>query len=110
MYYFFIVGLLVLFTASDSAQAQSVKSDSTAYTQQKRVKNQPIFKVESPDYKTSPYTGMTRKHWKDAALYLLKGAFSYIGKLDDEMQFPKQPGKSYPRYPGQVPTEKLEGL
>ena len=53
---------------------------------------------------------MTRKHWKDAALYLLKGAFSYVNRLDDPMQFPKQPGKSYPRTPGQVPTEKLEGL
>ena len=53
---------------------------------------------------------MTRKHWQDAAQYLLSGAFSYIHKLDDPMQFPKQPGKSYPRNEGQVPTEKLEGL
>ena len=81
-----------------------------SYTQQKRVPNQPIFKINNPDYKVSPYTGMTRKHWKDAALYLLNGAFSYVNKLDDPMQFPKQPGKSYPRNPGQVPTEKLEGL
>jgi len=26
------------------------------------------------------------------------------------MQFPKQSAKGYPRNPGQVPTEKLEGL
>ena len=73
-------------------------------------KSQQTFQVDKPDYKLSPYTGMTRKHWKDAALYLLKGAFSYIKTLDDPMQFPKQEGKSYPRTPDQVPTEKLEGL
>ena len=64
-----------------------------------------VFQVEKPDYKLSPYTGMTRQHWKDAALYLLKGAFSYIHTLDDPMKFPKQEGKSYPRTPEQVPTE-----
>ncbi|WP_324673866.1 DUF2264 domain-containing protein [Hymenobacter sp. GOD-10R] len=70
----------------------------------------PPFKLDQPDKQLSPYTGMTRKHWQDAAQYLLSGAFSYIHKLDDPMQFPKQPGKSYPRNEGQVPTEKLEGL
>jgi hypothetical protein len=79
-------------------------------TQQKRVPNQPLFKIINPDYKLSPYTGMTRRHWKDAALYLLNGAFSYIDNIDDPMQFPKEPGKSYPRTAAQVPTEKLEGL
>ena len=79
-------------------------------SKQKRESNHAIFQVKNPDYKVSPYTGMTRKHWKDAALYLLDGAFSYINKLDDPMTFPKQPGKSYPGNPGQIPTEKLEGL
>ncbi|MDN3668481.1 DUF2264 domain-containing protein [Echinicola jeungdonensis] len=69
-----------------------------------------IFKVAGPDYELSPHTGMTKKHWKDAALYLLEGAFSYINNLDDPMKFPKQPGKSYPHDEGRVPTEKLEGL
>ena len=70
----------------------------------------PPFKVEQPDKALSPYTGMTRRHWQNAAQYLLTGAFSYIRTLDDPMQFPRQPGKSYPRNAGQVPTEKLEGL
>jgi hypothetical protein len=70
----------------------------------------PLFEVKQPDKKRSPFTGMTRKHWQDAAQYLLTGAFSYIHTLDDPMQFPKLPGKSYPRNAGQVPTEKLEGL
>lgn len=69
-----------------------------------------VFAVSAPDYKTSPFTGMARQHWKEAALYLLEGAFSYIHTLNDPMKFPKQPGKSYPRNEGQVPTEKLEGL
>lgn len=69
-----------------------------------------IFRVKNPDYKRSPYTGMTREHWKEAAKYMLQGAFSYVHTLDDPMVFPKQPGKSYPRDPKQIPTEKLEGL
>jgi len=69
-----------------------------------------LFTVEQPDKVVSPYTGMTRKHWKDAALYLLKGAFSYVHTIDDPMYFPKQPGKSYPRTDSQIPTAKLEGL
>lgn len=66
--------------------------------------------MKQPDKKLSPYTGLTRRHWQDAAQYLLSGAFSYGHTLDDPMQFPQQPGKSYPRTASQVPTEKLEGL
>lgn len=69
-----------------------------------------IFQIINPDYAVSPYTGMTRQHWIDAASYLLEGAFGYIHTLDDPMKFPKQPGISYPRSEEQVPTEKLEGL
>lgn len=69
-----------------------------------------IFKLNKPNYQLSPKTGMTKQHWKDAAQYLLQGAFSYIHTLDDPMKFPKQAGKSYPRSESQVPTEKLEGL
>lgn len=69
-----------------------------------------VFKLQNPDFKTSPYTGMTREHWKDAATYMLEGAFGYIHSLDDAMKFPKQHEITYPRNAGQVPTEKLEGL
>lgn len=68
------------------------------------------FEIVNPDYQLSPYTGMTKQHWKDAALYLLEGAFGYVNSLDDPMKFPKQPGKSYPHDERRVPTEKLEGL
>lgn len=69
-----------------------------------------VFEIKNPNYAVSPYTGMTKQHWRDAALYLLDGAFSYIHTLDDPMKFPKQEGKSYPKEESQVPTEKLEGL
>lgn len=69
-----------------------------------------IFTPITPDFVKSPYTGLTREHWKDAALYLLEGAFNYIDKLEDPMLFPKQPGKSYPQDGVSNPTEKLEGL
>jgi len=72
--------------------------------------NASVFEIKNPDFKLSPETGMTKQHWKDAALYLLQGAFGYIHSLDDPMKFPKQEGKSYPQDEGKVPTEKLEGL
>ena len=78
-------------------------------TQHKEVP-EGVFQVENPDYSVSPYTGVTREHWKDAAFYLLEGAFSYIEELDDPMWFPKQPGKSYPQDGSYNVTENLEGL
>lgn len=69
-----------------------------------------VFEVKNPNYTLSPYTGMTKQHWREAGMYLLEGAFSYIRSLDDPMKFPKQPGKSYPLDEKKVPTEKLEGL
>ncbi|MFH7000941.1 DUF2264 domain-containing protein [Flavobacterium bizetiae] len=69
-----------------------------------------VFEVKNPNYDISPYTGMTKQHWKDSGLYLLKGAFSYVSNLDDPMKFPKQKGKSYPINENQILNEKLEGL
>ncbi len=68
------------------------------------------FTIPTPDYKLSPYTGMTRQGWIDAATYLLDGAFTYIRDIDDPMYFPKQFEKTYPRNDGQIPTAKLEGF
>lgn len=104
-----VLGVILLGTCS-MAQSQPAGDTWEKSLQQKRVPNQPVFKITHPDYTISPHTGMTREHWKQMALYLLKGAFSYIGNINDPMQFPKEPGKSYPRQASQVPTEKLEGL
>jgi len=72
--------------------------------------NTQVFKIVEPDFKLSPHTGMNRKHWKDAAIYLLEGAFSYVKTFDDPMKFPKQPGKSYPLDAKPNRTELLEGF
>lgn len=72
--------------------------------------NDSVFHLVQPDYRLSPLTGMTRRHWMDAATYLLEGAFSYIHSLDDPMHFPKQTGKSYPKDGKPNKTENLEGL
>ncbi|ANW96023.1 hypothetical protein AXE80_06890 [Wenyingzhuangia fucanilytica] len=76
----------------------------------KMVGGQPIFQISEPDYIKSPKTGMTRKHWKDAALYMLEGAFSYIHSNNDPLKFPKIGNVAYPRWESQVPVEQLEGL
>ncbi|MFP5040157.1 DUF2264 domain-containing protein [Parasediminibacterium sp. JCM 36343] len=102
--------LIALLLLCNFCQAQTIGTDDIAALKKITPDGQQIFNVNKPDYTTSPYTGMGRQHWKDAALYLLDGAFSYIKKTDDPMKFPKQEGKSYPRDAGMVPTEKLEGL
>lgn len=69
-----------------------------------------IFLVDNPDYVKSPYSGMTRQHWMDAAKYLLKGAFSYIHCIDDPMYFPKQLDKTYPHGEKDTKVAQIEGL
>jgi hypothetical protein len=96
--------ILYLLILSGILQAKNTEKPVTGLTSNR------VFELNKPDYRQSPFTGMTRQHWKDASLYILQGAFSYIRTLDDPMKFPKQPGKSYPRNAGQNPTEKLEGL
>ena len=69
-----------------------------------------VFELKNPDFKRSPYTGLTRQHWLDAASYLLEGAFSEVQDLNSPMLFAKQPGRSYPRDGIHSETERLEGL
>lgn len=103
-----IFSWVIFSLAGNALHAQQKNVHTPEYSQQ--VNGKTVFKIDQPDYKLSPLTGVTRKHWKDAAKYLLEGAFSYIHSIDDPMQFPKLPGKSYPRTAAQIPTEKLEGL
>ncbi len=103
---FFFNAFIVLILVAGGWQ----KSFAFGHLKDKKDDNPNIFHLVDPDFKLSPYTGMTRQHWVDAAHYLLEGAFSYVHQLDDPMKFPKQPGKTYPHNEGQVPTEKLEGL
>ncbi|GAB3873527.1 DUF2264 domain-containing protein [Hymenobacter segetis] len=103
-----LFGILAVLAATPAHAQPAPPAFTTAVTPP--ATRLPLFQVKQPDKRLSPFTGMTRRHWQDAARYLLSGAFSYIHQLDDPMQFPKQPGKSYPRTAAQVPTEKLEGL
>ena len=68
------------------------------------------FVIPTPNYKTSPYTGLDRQGWIDAARWMLDGAFTYIRTIDDPMYFPKQFDKTYPNHDSQVATAKLEGF
>ena len=43
------------------------------------------FTIPTPNHKVSPYTGLDRKGWIDAAQWLLDGAFTYIRTMDDPM-------------------------
>lgn len=55
------------------------------------------FKPANPDYKLSPFTGMTRDHWIEADKYLLEGAFRHIKSLDDPMYFQRMGDVCYPK-------------
>ena len=101
----FLVG--VLFT-SLSLGGSAVLSAQGVATPTHRIEQ--TFTIPTPNYKQSPYTGMDRQGWIDAAQYLLDGAFTYIRDIDDPMYFPKQFDKTYPRDNGGVPTAKLEGF
>jgi hypothetical protein len=55
------------------------------------------FEVREPDWKRSPFTGMTRKHYIECAKYLLERAFTHVDSIDTPLSFPIVPGKTYPQ-------------
>ncbi|MCQ2770715.1 MAG: DUF2264 domain-containing protein [Clostridia bacterium] len=72
------------------------------------------FCVQEPNYTLSPFTGMTRKHWFDAAIYLLDGIFKHIYSVEDPLLVPRKEFEvSYPHDLNdayEVSAEKLEGF
>lgn len=48
-----------------------------------------IFKPTALDFELSPYTGLTRESWIDAAKYLLEGVFSNIPSYDAPVVLPR---------------------
>lgn len=72
------------------------------------------FEPENLDFEKSPYTGLTRKHWIDAAKYMLDGIFQHIETMDDPVIVPRYETKiTYPNdhTPAwKVQAEKYEGL
>lgn len=55
------------------------------------------FEVKNPDWKLSPFTGMTKKHYIECAKYLLERAFKHVRSIETPISFPKIPGKTYPQ-------------
>ena len=56
------------------------------------------YTVRTPDFKTSPLTGMTRQHYLDCARYILERAFKHVKSFEQPIIFPTIPGsKSYPQ-------------
>ena len=56
----------------------------------------------NPDFELSPFTGMTREHYRELAKYLLDRAFTHVPDLDTPMILPIVEGKTYPQ-PGDPP-------
>ncbi len=59
--------------------------------------NRPPYCVVAPEHTKSPFTGMGRRHWIDAARYLTDGVFRHIQDIDDPIALPKQNETSYPQ-------------
>lgn len=49
-----------------------------------------IFKPRTVDYELSPYTGLTRESWVEAAEYLLTGVFRNVATIDDPIVMPRR--------------------
>jgi hypothetical protein len=58
-------------------------------TKDNSMNDKTVFTVEEPDYELSPYTGVTRKHWIDAGIYLLRGLFENLKSIDDAPVVPR---------------------
>ncbi|MBQ0126344.1 MAG: DUF2264 domain-containing protein, partial [Clostridiales bacterium] len=71
------------------------------------------FRIQNPDYDKSPYTGMTRAHWIEAAVYLLDGIFRHLSSVEDPLLVPRKEFEvSYPHDPNdayEAQAERLEG-
>ncbi|MDF7823696.1 DUF2264 domain-containing protein [Pontiellaceae bacterium B12227] len=71
------------------------------------------YHISEPDFETSPFTGMTRAHWVDSALFLMDGVFRHITGLDEPIVIPKQSEVSYPQPddpPHRFMAAEFEGL
>ncbi len=72
------------------------------------------FEPKHLDYKISPYTGLTRESWIEAAEYLLGGIFGNIKSIEDPVVMPRYetevtyPAKDAPEW--RFKAEIFEGL
>lgn len=71
-----------------------------------------IFKTQL-DYELSPFTGLTRQHWLEAATYLMEGVFNNIDSFDAPVVMPRKETKiTYPHGDNirEKKAEYFEGL
>ena len=58
-----------------------------------------VFRTKTLDYELSPYTGLTRESWLEAAEYMLTGIFQNIKTMDDPVVMPRKETEiTYPHY------------
>lgn len=55
------------------------------------------YRIENEDRSLSPFTGMTRQHWIDAAKHLADGIFQHVPDMDTPIVMPKQNEITYPQ-------------
>jgi len=55
-----------------------------------------MYEAKNPDFEKSPFTGMTREHWVDAAKFLVDGVLQHVNSIDDPIVIPKQSEVCYP--------------
>lgn len=76
------------------------------------------FEVKDPDFNLSPYTGLTRDSWIDAAKYVMDGVMRHIKSIDDPVVLPRLETEiTYPHknadkkwLPVEEKAEMFEGL
>ena len=57
-----------------------------------------VFTPTHTDFDLSPYTGLTRESWIEAAEYLLSGVFNNLKSIDDPVVMPRYETKiTYPQ-------------
>ena len=68
-----------------------------------------IFKFEKVDDTLSPYTGLTRESWIEAAKYLLTGIFQHIPSMEAPVIVPRKETEiSYPREDSPISQRRAE--
>ena len=72
------------------------------------------FTIKEPDWKKSPYTGMTREDWLEVSHFFLSGIFRHVKDIHDPILAPRHETKvSYPQPGGpkwRKASERFEGL
>ncbi len=68
-----------------------------------------VFEPKTLDYDLSPYTGLTRESWLEAAEYMLTGIFQHIKDFQDPVVMPRKETEiTYPHYYSSPETQEAE--